>query len=396
LTITTTAAATPPLRVVLWGTCDTGKPRVRILREGLRANGVDLLECRTDIWNEIQDKSQVKGASRWIGLLARVVLAYPALIWRYLRLPRHDWVLLGYPAIPDIFVIRLFAWLRGSRVAMDWFLSAYDTVVEDRKLVGRSHPLAVLLRITEWLAVRLATCVFMDTDAHARRMELLFHLPERRCGSVWVGVEARSFHASSTIQREGAGALPDAPLQVLFYGQFIPLHGVPTIIEAAYLLRDAAIDWRIIGRGQEAARVRAMLEANPLPRVQWLKWVEYDELLVYIKRADVCLGIFGTSEKAASVIPNKAFQIVAAGCPIVTRDSPAIRELLAQQPPCVRLVPAGDPEALAIALNACTPREQRADSIPCHAALGARIDEAAIGAQLLTLLGIHSQRGSNR
>src|SRR6185437_8339843 len=48
-------------------------------------------------------------------------------------------------------------------------------------------------------------------------------------------------------------------LQVLFYGQFIPLHGIGTIIEAARLLRDAPIQWTLVGRGQEAPRIRAML-----------------------------------------------------------------------------------------------------------------------------------------
>ena len=52
-------------RVVLWGTCDTGKPRVRILIEGLRANGVEVVEIRADPWRGIEDKSQVKGIGRW-------------------------------------------------------------------------------------------------------------------------------------------------------------------------------------------------------------------------------------------------------------------------------------------------------------------------------------------
>ncbi|MBC7989455.1 MAG: hypothetical protein H7Y19_07720, partial [Luteimonas sp.] len=267
--------ATAPLRVVLWGTCDTGKPRVRILRDGLRANGVDVVECRVDIWSAIQDKSQLEGPSRWIGLLARVVLAYPALIWRYLRLPRHDWVLLGYPAIPDIFVIRLFAWLRGSPVAMDWFLSAYDTVVEDRKLVGKRHPLAWVLRGVEWMAVRLADVVFMDTRAHAARMEAMFGLQTGACGRVWVGVEDSVFDGASVAANGPSGQVAPmqvapkqvapmqvapmqaGPMKVLFYGQFIPLHGLSTIIEAARQLRDEPIDWLLIGRGQESQRVQA-------------------------------------------------------------------------------------------------------------------------------------------
>lgn len=369
-------------RVVLWGTCDTGKPRVRILIEGLRAQGVEVLEIRADPWRGIEDKSQVKGASRWLRLLASVAVAYPRLAWAYLRAPAHDWVLLGYPAIPDIFVIRLLAWLRGTRVAMDWFLSAYDTIVLDRRLVGRGHPLAWLAYGAEWMAVRLADAPFMDTAAHARRMEALYRLPAGRCGRVWVGVEADAFRApegGDGVRGDGA-----ASLRVLFYGQFIPLHGIPTIIDAARLLQDAPVEWRLIGRGQDADRIRAMIDQHPLPRLRWDSWVPYPQLVDAIRGADVCLGIFGASEKAASVIPNKVFQVLAAGRPLVTRESPAMLELLGDGLDDVRLVPAADPGALADAIAGLARSPAAAD--PRREAVVDATTPAAIGAQLSELL----------
>lgn len=382
------SAATTPMRVVLWGSCDMGKPRVRILRDGLRANGVDVIECRADIWSGIDDKSQVHGAARWLGLALRLLLAYPLLVWRYLRLPRHDWVLLGYPSMPDVFVIRLFAWLRGARVAMDWFLSAYDTVVLDRALFARGHVFARLVYAFEWLGIRLSDALFMDTAAHARRMERLFGLRAGRCGRVWVGVEEGVF---VPVACQPCAAPAQVRVQratrVLFYGQFIPLHGVATIIEAARLLRDAPIEWLLIGRGQEAPRIRAMLDVEPVPSLRWLDWVRYEDLVRHIADADICLGIFGTSDKAASVIPNKVFQVVAAGKNVITRDSTAIRELLAEDGYCTQLVSAGDPVALADAvLAAARTFHGNGTPAPCHAAARDRITPAAIGEQCLHLL----------
>ena len=71
----------------------------------------------------------------------------------------------------------------------------------------------------------------------------------------------------------------------------------------------------------------------------------YQELLQRIHAADVCLGIFGATEKAARVIPNKVFQIIASGRPLITADTPAARELL-EPGPAIQLVPAADPDAL--------------------------------------------------
>ncbi|MBU6417697.1 MAG: glycosyltransferase, partial [Xanthomonadaceae bacterium] len=362
-------------------TYDVGKPRIRILRDGLRARGVEITEIHKDVWEGIGDKSAMRDMRAWLRRGLRLLGAYPLLIWRYMRAPAHDLVLVSYPGQLDVLVLRPFAWMRRKRIAFDWFISAFDTVVEDRRLLGRRNPLAWMLWTGEWLASRAANLVFMDTAAHARRMEELFRLAPNSVGRVWVGAE-RAFFES------GLHQLPSEPMQVLFYGQFIPLHGIGTIIEAARLLRDAPIRWILVGRGQEAPRIHALLAEEPLPALRWVEWVPYDQLGEWIKRADVCLGIFGTSDKAASVIPNKVFQIVAGGRPLVTRDSPAIRELLTDNPPCVHLVNAGDARALAGAIHDCM-KVVQTPTRECHRALRGQIDAAAVAKQFLAMVARH-------
>jgi glycosyltransferase involved in cell wall biosynthesis len=371
------------LRVVLWGTCDMGKPRARILRAGLEANGVEVIDCRTDPWAGVEDKSQIRGPWRWLRLGMAVMVSYPILLWRYLRLPAHDWILVGYPAVIDVFAIAWLARLRGVPVAMDWFLSAYDTVVLDRRLVSKRHPLAWALRALEWCAVRVATVAFMDTAAHARRMERLYHRPVGSIGRVWVGVEPGAFLAAQAADSTLHTATQR--FTVLFYGQFIPLHGIGTIVQAARDARALPIDWILVGTGQEAGRVSAMLEADPLPRLTWIPWVPYARLRDYIGTADVCLGIFGTSDKADSVVPNKVFQVLCAGRPLITRDSAAIRELLPRDGADVDLVAPGDPSALAAAVVRRFERHATVPGDGCNAR-PACVGPADVGLQFLQLI----------
>jgi len=375
-----------PLRIVIWGTGDTTKPRVRILRDGLKVNGVSIVECRADIWSGISDKSEIGSIGRWMLILIRLISCYPILIYRYLRVPKHDWVLLCYPATIDAFVIYPFAKLRRAKIAMDWFLSAYDTVVLDRQMVSPRHPIAWAIRAIEWGAIRLADRLFMDTNTHAQRMEYLFKLKPGTCGTVWVGVEEELFQNISLDNRSATG---EDCLRVLFYGQFIPLHGISTIIKAAALLEQEPVEWTIIGRGQEANKVREMLEQYPLQKVQWIDWVNYEELADYIRRCDICLGIFGTSDKAASVIPNKVYQALSAGRPVITRDSPAIRELLNSDSWAHVLVPPDDPTALATAIQRYSKAKIRITSEDLASAQ--LFGKAAIGQQLTSLLESRQQ-----
>jgi glycosyltransferase involved in cell wall biosynthesis len=173
------------------------------------------------------------------------------------------------------------------------------------------------------------------------------------------------------------------PTCVLFYGQFIPLHGIETIVRAAQVLesRGTALRWLLVGRGQESPAIDRLVDTLGARSIERVPWVEPEAIPSLIDGADICLGIFGTSEKARRVIPNKVFQVLARQKPLVTADTPAIRELLATHP-LVRLVPPGDPAALAAAveeLAATRLWEKRQPPLPV-------VDASVVGAQLRAVL----------
>ena len=136
---------------------------------------------------------------------------------------------------------------------------------------------------------------------------------------------------------------PREPLTVLFVGKLIPLHGLETVLAAARAASE--LRFRLVGSGQ----LEELVRGRP-GNVDWVPWVEYRRLGDELHRAACALGIFGTSGKAARVIPNKAFQALACGTPLVTADTPASRELLVDGESAL-LVPPGDPTALAAALR---------------------------------------------
>lgn len=324
--------------VLIWGSYDLGKPRTRLMRAAIRQSGAEVREIHADVWAGAEDKA-VMGRGAALGRAVRLILAYPVLLWRFLTGPRPDVVVVGYLGHLDVLMLWPFAKARGVPVVWDAFLSLHDTVVADRRMLSHGHPLARLLWLWEWLACRAVARVVLDTGAQAALFREAYGLPPARVKSVFVGAEAAAFP-------EAPPAPSAARAQVLFYGQFIPLHGIATIVEAARLARGRPIDWTVIGQGQEAGRIRAMLDEDAPEALTWVDWVPYEELARRIAGADVCLGVFGESGKAGRVIPNKVFQILSAGRPLVTRDGPGMRELVPEGAPGIALVKPGDAAAL--------------------------------------------------
>ena len=298
------------MRIVFWGTYDIGKPRNRILLQGLRENGVDVIECHANVWQGVEDKSQVGGLYRRVGFALRWLFAYPRLVWNYMRLPPHDVVLVGYLGQLDVLILRPFCWCRRVPLVWDTLMSLYDTVVADRRIVRPGGPLAMLLFLWDWLAAWVADVMLVDTEAHRRYFAEHYRIDAERFKRIFVGAEPQMFFPTN---RGKSKRSAEGIYRVLFYGQFIPLHGMETIAYAARLTAGEGIHWDIIGDGQDSERFRSVLRQERIEELTWTPWVPYPELIEHIHAADVCLGIFGTSDKASRVIPNKIFQIVAGG-----------------------------------------------------------------------------------
>jgi glycosyltransferase involved in cell wall biosynthesis len=151
-------------------------------------------------------------------------------------------------------------------------------------------------------------------------------------------------------------------------------------VEAARLAPEVA--FRVIGSGQ----LDPLLADRP-PNLEHVAWVDYELLPDTLRRAGCALGIFGRSEKASRVIPNKAFQALACGVPLITADTPAARELLAHGESAL-LVRRGDAAALAEAVRTLAADDELARAIAAggRAAYEQHASEAVLGQRWRSLI----------
>jgi glycosyltransferase involved in cell wall biosynthesis len=324
------------MRTIIFGTYDTAMhPRIATIAEGLAARGFDVTECNIPLGLTTADRVDML-AKPWKagGLVARLVSRWLGLAAKARGLGRPDVVVVGYLGHFDVHLARLL-YRRGKvPIVLDHLISAANTA-KDRRLDGGMK--TKVLRLIDAAALRAADIVVVDTEEH---LEIVPEKYRSKAVVVPVGAPTPWHEAAREAPADASG-----PLKAVFYGLYTPLQGTPVIGEALGRLAGAPVEMTMIGGGQDEAAAKEAAAANQ--SVRWLDWVPAAELPALVAAHDVCLGIFGTGDKALRVVPNKVFQGAAAGCAVITSDTAPQRRVLGD---AAVLVPPGDPAALADAL----------------------------------------------
>lgn len=284
---------------------------------------------------------QVIGETQSGSLLLRTMRVFLRAL-PYLLTQQYDLIFVGFYGHLLMLPVGI---LSRSPVLFDAFVSTYDTLCFDRRLFA---PRSLPGRFTFWLdqtACRLADLTLLDTQLHADYFIRTFALSPDKVQCLPVGCNEKIFFPKPQIQHDNI-------THILYYSTYLPLHGVETVVRAAELLRNKPeLHFKLIGIGQDYARIRRMADELGLNNITFVPSVPLETLADEIASADICLGgHFGHSDKAGRVVPGKLYQIIAMRKPLIASDTPANRALLTAGENAL-LCPAGDSKALADAIQ---------------------------------------------
>ncbi len=304
------------MKICFLGTYDPEYPRNKILMDGLRQNGIEVVECN------------IKGGGYFI---------YLPLIKNFFATKRdYDYVFCAFPVHLSVF-LALFS---RKPVITDALISLYDTAVRDRQLYAWWNPFALALYLLDILTVKVAHHVTVDTVEHKA-----YFAKWRNPKDITViplGVHSQEFYVVPTAIK------PMQQFLAQFHGGYIPLQGIDKIVEAARILKaDASIHFRLIGGGQQYEEIASRIKTYGLTNVTLVPWQTVPSLNVMLSEADVIFGVFGESAKTNRVIPNKIFQGLAVGKPVITKDTGSVRALFSDDD---LVLVENTPEAIAAAI----------------------------------------------
>lgn len=326
------------MRVLYFGTYDQNYLHNRLMIAGLRSVGVQVMECHVQLWQGTDDKVIAARKRNWFWLGLRVLKSYLQLLRTYLPLHRnYDLMMLGYTGQFDVFLARILCWLSGHPLVLDVLMSLY-LIATERQLPARN-----VLRQVEYLAYRLPDLLLLDTPEQAEWFEQTYRIPRSKFHLVPLGADENIFKPLPPRKSDGK-------FRALYYGTFIPLHGVDYIIRAADLLKGKEqFEFLLIGQGPERAKAEALVSELGLQNVTIRDWVPLEDLPRFVAQCDILLGVFGITEQSKRTIQNKIYQGLAMAKPVVTGDAPAVRSALSHGIHAY-LVERANPDALANAI----------------------------------------------
>lgn len=248
------------------------------------------------------------------------LIAWAGLVVRALKYRGpFDIVILSEFSIQYAVSAKLISLRFGCPLIIDAFVGLHESIVGDWETVRPSSIRAIGLFAVDRLAACLANFLLIDTNI--RRQALL---ERTRTPVLTLPVGAPTW-----AQPEPPSCRGNGRIRVLYYGNYIPLHGLQYVMDNIKALKNRErFEFVFVGNGSLRPGIEAQVDELEMENViSFCDAVEVDELVREIYAANVVLGVFGESPKASSVLANKVWQGLACGRLVVTRKSEALREL---------------------------------------------------------------------
>lgn len=224
---------------------------------------------------------------------------------------------------------------KKQKVIIDFFISIYDTLVNDRKKVSSKSIAAKFCHSVDHLVIKKANKVIVDTKADMKYFVQEFRGDPDKFEVLYLAADKKIYYPREQKKQQ-------KKYIVLYFGSILPLQGIDIVLDAVSLLKDRQdICFQIIGPIPD--KYHKPIQEN----VEYIDWLSQEKLAEYIANADLCLaGHFSDKiEKAKRTIPGKAYIYQMMEKVMICGDNEANRELFNENDK-VHFAPMGNAEKL--------------------------------------------------
>lgn len=222
----------------------------------------------------------------------------------------------------------------------DFFLSLYDTIVLDRRLLGDGNPLTGILRKMDKRVLAEADLVITDTKADAEFFSREYNISYVKFEVMYLEADpefvriaddkCRPRLSSCSERKSGDPGVSDSDsYEVIYFGTGLPLQGTDIVLEsfvkAAH--KSQHVTFTYVGSTRHIPD-RTKRNASVTKSINLIDWLSQEELYSKVAKANLCIvGHFNPCiDKADRTIPGKAFIYEALGKKMILGNTEANHE----------------------------------------------------------------------
>lgn len=219
------------------------------------------------------------------------------------------------------FLVPFMRLLSSKPIVYDFYLSLYDVMCNDRKILKPDSFLGRMIYFFEKRSLQKADFVIVDTNKLIETLSTEYGIEKSKFVRVPLTIN------ETNVYPKEVPAYAES-FSVLYVGSYIPLHGTPIIIEAAKILQEMGDDTKflMIGQGPDLQKCKELATQYGLKNIEFKGYMPLAELNDYYNACDINLGLFNSGERANSVVLNKTNDAFRVGRPHLTLETDAMKE----------------------------------------------------------------------
>jgi len=229
-------------------------------------------------------------------------------------------IVVVFPGIIDILFLKIFARKYRNKIIYDYFISIYQTIVEDRRLLRNRFLTKILIKIEHFL-LQLPSKIIVETEPIKRYLLKTFN-QNLKISVIFTPVNENNFNFKKLQKYK------EKSIDFIYWGTFINLHGLEILLHAAKFKKDIYKIY-LLGDGQEFQKIYELKNNLGLNNIVFDKTLisdnnKFEYFYNLLDSSRVVIGSLSDTNKNKIVITSKVMEAAAMKMPVITFYSECI------------------------------------------------------------------------
>ena len=225
---------------------------------------------------------------------------------------KFDLILINWNTWSSFFIIKLINILKSKPIIYDAFTLIYEDYIDNT--LNKNFLSNFFYKNIEKIIFNNCDALLTDTISHKKK---ILNLKKSNTKILVLKVAQKNFSLSKRINSNNK-------IQLLHAGANRKLHNVNKMIYLVFNLPanlKKKICFTIIGKDYFEKYKKLINKLGCEKNIKLINTLKYDNYLKMIRKSDICLGLFGNSDKSQNVITNFIVTSINLGKIIITKNT---------------------------------------------------------------------------